>query len=276
MTLRLLLSNVVYTGAVNHKGTVYPGEHARIIEQELWDRVNTKLTLRSASLRGRAHHHQEAPLAALLCCADCGSAMAPTYTTNHGRRYRYYACRNGNQNCSFQRVAAVDLESSILKSLAPVLGSNLDWARVQAAIRSIRYQANSRQASIVFQDGTRLEYALPPGDGRAVGGGGEQTANGRVPRVSRLMALALRFERQIREGEIRNYRALARAGKISPARLSQIMRLTELAPSIQEELLFLPKTVAGPDRITERALRQVARCVDWERQKQDFLRLKTD
>jgi hypothetical protein len=41
------------------------------------------------------------------------------------------------------------------------------------------------------------------------------------------------------------------------------MRLTDLAPSIQQELLFLPKTIAGPDRITEKALRQVACSLDW-------------
>jgi hypothetical protein len=40
--------------------------------------------------------------------------------------------------------------------------------------------------------------------------------------------------------------------------------------AIQEELLFLPKTVSGPDRITEKALRQVARSIDWEWQKKQF------
>lgn len=274
MTLRLLLSNVLYTGAVNHKGTVYPGEHERLVEQELWERVNTKLALRSASVRGRAHHRQDAPLSALLCCAVCGSAMAPTYTTNHGRRYRYYGCRNKSQDCASKRVPAVDLEASLRKSLEPVLGSNLDWAMVQTAVQGIRYQATSRQVMILFRDGTRQEYTVSLPSRRGIRDGGNEPDNGRVPRVSRLMALAIRFERQIREGEIRNYRDIAQAGRISRARLSQIMRLTDLAPSIQEELLFLPKTVMGPDRITEKALRQVARSVDWEQQKQALSDLK--
>jgi hypothetical protein len=171
-------------------------------------------------------------------------------------------------------VPAVDLEASIRKSLEPVLGSNLDWAMVQTAVQGIRYQATSRQVMILFRDGTRQEYTVSQPSRRGMRDGGNEPDNGRVPRVSRLMALAIRFERQIREGEIRNYRDIAQAGRISRARLSQIMRLTDLAPSIQEELLFLPKTVMGPDRITEKALRQVARSVDWEQQKQALSDLK--
>src|SRR5579864_2601257 len=66
MTLRLMLSNVLYTGVVNHKGTIYPGEHERVVEQELWEQVNAKLTLRSIHQRGRIHRRHEVPLSGLL------------------------------------------------------------------------------------------------------------------------------------------------------------------------------------------------------------------
>ena len=74
MTLRRLLSNVLYTGAVNHKGTLYPGEQERLVDQELWERVNAQLSLRSVHQRGRTHGRQEAPLSGVLYCAACGSA----------------------------------------------------------------------------------------------------------------------------------------------------------------------------------------------------------
>lgn len=277
MTLRLLLSNVLYTGAVNHKGTVFPGEHDRIIEQDVWERVNAQLSLRSACQRGRAHRSQEAPWSGLLHCDVCKSFMASTYTTKQGRRYRYYCSRGGEAapDCAQQRVAAVDLETSILKNLEPVLGVGPEWATVRAAVQRISYRSTSHQVEIVFHDGTRLEYVMPWPNRRGANGGARTPDSGRVPRVSRLIALAIRFERQIREGEIRSYRDIAQAGRISPARLSQIMRLTDLAPSIQEELLFLPKTLTGADRITEKALRHVARSIDWEWQKKAFAELKT-
>ena len=95
-------------------------------------------------------------------------------------------------------------------------------------------------------------------------------SEGRIPRVSRLMALAIKFEKLVREGTVHSYRELADAGQVSRARLSQIMHLSDLAPEIQEELLFLPITLTGPDRYTEKRLRQVARSIDWEVQKKQF------
>ncbi len=84
------------------------------------------------------------------------------------------------------------------------------------------------------------------------------------------MALALKFQRQVEEGTIRNAAELAALGHVTRPRLSQIMMLANLAPSIQEALLFLPKTVRGPDCVTEKQLHRIARIVDWEAQKRLF------
>src|SRR2546427_9262608 len=53
---------------------------------------------------------------------------------------------------------------------------------------------------------------------------------GRVPRVSRLMALAMRFDELIGSGQVTGYAELARLGHVSRARLSQIASLLGLAP----------------------------------------------
>jgi hypothetical protein len=98
----------------------------------------------------------------------------------------------------------------------------------------------------------------------------DEQPGGRVPRVSRLMALAIEFERLQRDGPVSTYRELARAGQISRARMSQIMQLANLAPAVQEELLFLPKT---NDRILERDLRRIAGVLDWHRQSELFDKL---
>src|SRR5262249_9129667 len=72
---------------------------------------------------------------------------------------------------------------------------------------------------------------------------------GRVPRVSRLMALALRLDELVRTGQVASYSALASLGQVTRARLSQIVSLLYLAPDIQEALLFLPPTRHGRDPI---------------------------
>ena len=92
-------------------------------------------------------------------------------------------------------------------------------------------------------------------------------APGRVPRVSRLLALAIRFDGLIRKGAVRDYAELARLGSVSRTRISQVMDLLNLAPDIQEEILFLSRTVAGRDSVTERKLRSVTGEFDWSRQR---------
>src|SRR2546430_74052 len=70
-------------------------------------------------------------------------------------------------------------------------------------------------------------------------GGQSDPQPSRVPRLARLMALALRFETLLRSGDVEDCAALARLGCVSRARISQIMNLSQLAPDIQEQILFL-------------------------------------
>jgi hypothetical protein len=94
-----------------------------------------------------------------------------------------------------------------------------------------------------------------------------EVPKGRVPRVSRLMALALRFEELVRDGVVADYAELARLGHVTRARVSQIMNLTLLAPDIQESLLFLSPIEKGRDRIILRNLQPIAMTLDWRKQR---------
>jgi hypothetical protein len=91
--------------------------------------------------------------------------------------------------------------------------------------------------------------------------------SGRVPRVSRLMALAIRFDGLVREGVVADQADLARLGHVTRARVTQIMNLLCLAPDIQEALLFLPPVVRGRDPVQERQLRSIALIPGWVAQR---------
>jgi hypothetical protein len=93
------------------------------------------------------------------------------------------------------------------------------------------------------------------------------TSPGRVPRVAKLMALAIRFDDLIRAGVVRDYAELARLGHVTRARITQIMNLLQLAPDIQEQLLFLPATELGRDAIILRELQPIASTMDWKKQR---------
>jgi hypothetical protein len=96
---------------------------------------------------------------------------------------------------------------------------------------------------------------------------------GRVPRVSRLMALALRFDELVRTRQVASYSALAALGQVTRARVSQIMSLLGLAPDIQEALLFLPPTVRGRDPLILADLMPIAARIDWRTQRRLWQRL---
>ena len=100
------------------------------------------------------------------------------------------------------------------------------------------------------------------------------TPAGRVPRISRLLALAHHCFRLVQTGAIINQSELAYFGQISTTRMTQIMWLDNLAPDIQEEILFLPRTTQGRDPIKEADIRPIAKTLDWSKQRQMWNRLR--
>ncbi len=90
---------------------------------------------------------------------------------------------------------------------------------------------------------------------------------GRTPRVTKLMALAIRFEDLVQTGAVRDYAELARLGHVTRARVTQMMNLLLLAPDIQEELLFLPRIESGRDALCLRKLQPIAATADWTMQR---------
>lgn len=90
---------------------------------------------------------------------------------------------------------------------------------------------------------------------------------GRVPRVARLAALALRFDGLVRTGAVANYSQIATLGQVTRARVSQVMNLLNLAPDVLEEILFLPRTVSGRDPIHLAQLQPIAGALDWHKQR---------
>ena len=111
---------------------------------------------------------------------------------------------------------------------------------------------------------------------RIEGGAEQPTAAlppGRVPRLARFLALALRLDCQLRHGVLRDCAEVARLGHVTRARVSQILSLVHLAPDIQEAILFLPRTQRGRDRVILSDVIPIAMELDWKRQRRAWRRL---
>ena len=98
--------------------------------------------------------------------------------------------------------------------------------------------------------------------------------SGRIPRIAKLVALARRMQSMLGSIEVECFQQLAELGRISQPRLTQIMSLLNLAPDIQEELLYLPKVIQGKAAIHEKLLRPLAWELDWRVQRRMWARMK--
>ena len=96
----------------------------------------------------------------------------------------------------------------------------------------------------------------------------------RVPRITRLLALALKFEELIRSGTVTNYAALAQVAQVSRSRVTQMTALLNLAPDTQEEILFLPTAEARQLRISEPSLRKLTATLLWNQQREQWKNLR--
>ena len=104
--------------------------------------------------------------------------------------------------------------------------------------------------------------------------GDKPKPRGKIPRVSRLMALAIQFDAMIQRGEVSDATELAILYDITQPRMSQIRAMTLLAPDIQEAILNLPKEHEGRCPIHEKALRPIRSEIDFDRQREMWNELR--
>ena len=93
------------------------------------------------------------------------------------------------------------------------------------------------------------------------------------PRISRLLALALKMEQMMEGGVVKSDSELAQLGRVSTARITQIMNLLHLAPDIQEQIL-------SPDcptvKLRESGVRKLCSVVRWSEQRAGWQHLLTE
>ena len=90
---------------------------------------------------------------------------------------------------------------------------------------------------------------------------------GRIPRVTRTLGLGHKINGMFRAGELRDLADAARAVGVTRARMTQIMNLLLLAPTIQEAILDLPPVTNGRGPVSERNLRGIVAEPDWTKQR---------
>jgi site-specific DNA recombinase len=269
-----LLRNQIYRGAVVHKGIAYPGEHSAIVDEELWNAVQSKLS--GNVLQQRRTRIESGALLGGLIFDDRGNRMSPTYTMRRGNRYRYYISRGLMQDRregagALSRVEAHDVERLVVEALGLALSrddlaadaaSGMWNMETRTMVRESveRVVVHDEEIQIVLtmraenpatatanggDDGTAatiLKVSLPPARPRArkeilVPG----NAGSRPRLIDQALILALArarsWMRALRRGEHADTIEIAGRFGLSDPHVRRLLRFAYLAPDIVEAIV---------------------------------------
>ncbi len=132
--LYLMLKNRIYRGEIVHKGKAFPGEHAAIVDEELWKEVQGLLDVNRLERREFDNAIEPSLLTGILFDARC-EPMTPTHAVKKGTRYRYYVSRrliagidadNSDGRIDGQRLPAANLEALVMDRLRFLVADPVD------------------------------------------------------------------------------------------------------------------------------------------------------
>ena len=120
-----LLGNPLYAGRIAHKGEVYEGLHAAIIDAETWDAVQAKLAGNVLDRRANNEAREPSLLTGILH-DERGNRLSPSHAVKNGVRYRYYVSQALLQNRegeagSIARIPAREIEELFAARIAALL-----------------------------------------------------------------------------------------------------------------------------------------------------------
>ena len=146
--LYLMLSNRLYRGEIVHKGEAYPGEHAAIVEEDLWNDVQAILADNRITRDHGQHAAAPSLLAGLIFDAG-GERLTPSHAVKRGTRYRYYVSQSlivagsrkdatSASSTTGWRIPAAALESLVRTKLIGFLNSS---AEIMDALSGVVHDA---------------------------------------------------------------------------------------------------------------------------------------
>jgi site-specific DNA recombinase len=246
-TLFALLTNATYVGQVEFHRTIYPGEHAGIVDEAVWQRVQRRLR-RNGRAGGQAVRNKHgALLSGLLRCVPCDSGMTHTYSQKGDRRYRYYVCshaqRHGWETCPTKSIPAGEIERFVVDRIraigtdpgltAEVLAKVTTETQVHADALARERKALERELARWAAEVRELVGSLPRPNGR------QSAATARLVEVQDLTADA-----EARLAEIARQEATVAAGGGTSDDLVEVLRRFDpiwetLSPREQARIVHL-------------------------------------
>ena len=152
-----LLANPLYIGEVRHRRERHAGQHEAILNRDLWEQVQRRLS--DTAVRSGTDEPKciPSPLAGKLF-DEHGGRLTPSHTVKGGRRYRYYVSRNLIQSSAKGkkgwRLTALELERSVITAASSMLA---DRAAILAAVPEAETSAIAVEAALQAAEEARTQ-----------------------------------------------------------------------------------------------------------------------
>lgn len=246
-SLAYLLNNRVYVGEISHKSKWHPGEHAAIIDTELFVAVQAQLNMNKVARKNRRTESGALFMGKLF--DDKGNRMSPSYSTKKGVRYRFYvstALLRGRKSeaGSISRISATELESAVVTA---VRDNNPDAVQLSATevietgvervtISKGKIVVTISQQTDVGARELTVPWTTPQKNTTSIK---HQKAHDREPDQKLVRALTRAHARMkdLVTGPFASLEALAKAEGVHPKMMAQELRLASLAPDLIESIL---------------------------------------
>jgi len=246
-TLSRFLANPIFTGCVNHKGQVYPGEQKGIIRKATFDKVQTILAENQKTGSFKSKNKYGHLLKGLIRCRACNAAYVPTSQKRGSRVYRYYTCSSaqklGSKSCPHPNISANKLEKLIVEQIR-IIGSD---PKLQAeTLQQVRKIAR-QQASALESEAKRLRGQTDKLEAEKTGllralAGGEASGTAISGRMTELENQAATLATRL--AEVEREQALANTTTLDPNDLASALGMFDpiwdvLFPAEQARIIEL-------------------------------------
>lgn len=283
-SIEKILKNAYYTGKVRYQNALYQGEQERILDDEIFMKVQEALHTNPNKFGSRKPIGKNIGLLSrLLRCKACNSSMYLTHSVKHGvLRYSHYVCLNaqkrGYQECPTRLVNTGLMESKVMEylrklsddqRLSPEAWDSSTLAQKRLALKSlvkeIRYDGGTGILEIVLNSTLKshafnvskaeLKYhAVTPKD-RLIQS---------EPQLRQNLLFAHQIQELIDKNKAKDIKEISGWLNLSQQRINQIMSLLFLSPRIQEEIILQNDSCLF--EIPEYKLRIITEELDWDKQ----------
>ena len=162
-----ILKCPTYVGEVHHRDQIYPGLHKAIIDCDIWDATQAKLTDNLQGHRSGARADRPSLLAGKIVDAN-GVPLVPSHASKGKIRYRYYVTRDLQHGDSVtgMRIPAPEIEAVVIARAAALFKDGLTlvtspWLSISASdIADASERSSVIAAKLVGRDNALLRLLV--------------------------------------------------------------------------------------------------------------------